>query len=57
MTLEIHSAGSPLLDVANLHVAGANIGTPNRNCQFLELHHPIFHLDLLNTPLKIDPTN
>lgn len=55
LTLEIHSAGSPLLDVANLHVAGANTGTPDRDGQFLELHHPIFHLGLLNTPLKIDP--
>jgi L-alanine-DL-glutamate epimerase-like enolase superfamily enzyme len=49
VNLEIHSAGSPLLDVANLHVACAN-----QNGQFLELHHPIFHLGLLDTPLKID---
>lgn len=49
LNLEIHSAGSPLLDVANLHVAGANA-----NGRFLELHHPIFHLGLKNSPLTID---
>jgi L-alanine-DL-glutamate epimerase-like enolase superfamily enzyme len=51
LNLEVHSAGSPLLDVANLHVAGANA-----NGQFFELHHPIFHLGLKNTPLTIDAT-
>lgn len=49
LNLEIHSAGSPLLDVANLHIAGANA-----NGQFFELHHPIFHLGLVDTPLRID---
>lgn len=51
LNLEIHSAGSTLLDVANLHVAGANA-----NGRFLELHHPIFHLGLKNSPLTIDAT-
>src|SRR5690606_12546123 len=49
VNLEIHSAGSPLLDVANLHVACANA-----NCGFVELHHPIFRFALRGAPLEID---
>lgn len=47
--LEIHTAGTPLLDIANLHVASAN-----RNCEFVELHHPIFRFGLRGNPLDSD---
>lgn len=47
--LEIHTANAPLLDVANLHVACAN-----KNCEYLELHHPIFRFGLKNSPLEAD---
>lgn len=47
--LEIHALHSPLLDVANLHVACSV-----RNCQFLELHDPMFRFGLKGTPLDID---
>jgi L-alanine-DL-glutamate epimerase-like enolase superfamily enzyme len=43
--LEIHTAGSPLLDVANLHV-----GCATRLSRFLESHHP-----MLRFGLKVDP--
>lgn len=49
MDLEIHTAATPLLDVANLHVAAAF-----RNCRFMEHHHPIFRFGLKNDPLAID---
>lgn len=49
--LEIHTAGTPLLDIANLHVAAAN-----KNCEFIELHHPIFRFGLTGSPLE-NPVN
>jgi L-alanine-DL-glutamate epimerase-like enolase superfamily enzyme len=47
-SLEIHTAGSPLLDVANLHV-----GCATRLSRFLESHHPMFRFGLKNDPLVI----
>lgn len=47
--LEIHTAASPLLDVANLHVACASA-----NCSFVEHHHPVFRWGLKHDPLGID---
>jgi L-alanine-DL-glutamate epimerase-like enolase superfamily enzyme len=47
--LEIHTAGTPLLDVANLHVACAN-----KNCEYVELHHPIFRFGIKDSPLQAD---
>jgi L-alanine-DL-glutamate epimerase-like enolase superfamily enzyme len=49
MNLEIHTACTPLIDVANLHVAGASA-----NCRFIENHHPIFRFGLRDDPLEID---
>ncbi len=49
VNLEIHAANSPLLDVANLHVAGAA-----RNCRYIETHHPVFRFGLLDEPLTPD---
>lgn len=46
--LEIHTAASPLLDVANLHVACAT-----RLSRFLESHHSMFGFGLKNSPLEI----
>ena len=46
--LEIHTAGSPLLDVANLHV-----GCATRLSRFLESHHPMFRFGLKHDPLVI----
>ncbi|GAB3987325.1 enolase C-terminal domain-like protein [Spirosoma daeguense] len=46
--LEIHTAGAPLLDVANLHV-----GCATRLSRFLESHHPMFRFGLKNDPLEI----
>ncbi len=45
---EIHTAASPLLDIANLHVACAT-----RLSRFLESHHPMFRFGLKNSPLEI----
>lgn len=45
---EIHTAASPLLDIANLHVACATRAT-----RFLESHHPMFRFGLKNNPLEI----
>lgn len=45
---EIHTAASPLLDVANLHVACAT-----RLSRFLESHHSMFRFGLKNSPLEI----
>lgn len=39
--LEIHTANTPLLDVANLHVACAS-----RNTSMVEIHHPVFRFGL-----------
>jgi L-alanine-DL-glutamate epimerase-like enolase superfamily enzyme len=47
--LEIHVCTSPLLDVANLHVACAS-GT----CAWLESHQAMFRFGLKNNPMNID---
>jgi L-alanine-DL-glutamate epimerase-like enolase superfamily enzyme len=47
LCLEIHTANTPLLDVANLHVACASANT-----QFVENHHPIFRFGLKNHPFN-----
>lgn len=47
--LEIHTLHSPLLDIANLHVA-CSID----NCEFVESHHPMFRFALKDAPLDID---
>lgn len=47
--LEIHTANTPLLDVANLHVAAATANTGH-----IENHHPVFRFGLKNHPLEID---
>jgi L-alanine-DL-glutamate epimerase-like enolase superfamily enzyme len=47
--LEIHTASTPLLDVANLHVACSV-----RNCDYLESHQPLFRFGLVGDPLAID---
>lgn len=47
--LELHTCASPLLDVANLHVAGATA-----SCQWVESHHPMFRFGLRGQPLDID---
>lgn len=49
LDLEIHTAATPLLDVANLHVACAS-----SNCEFVEHHHPVFRWGLKGDPLRID---
>lgn len=49
LNLEIHTTGSPLLNIANLHVACAAA-----NCEFLESHHPMYNFGLVGTPLAID---
>ncbi|WP_421826424.1 mandelate racemase/muconate lactonizing enzyme family protein [Larkinella sp.] len=46
--LEIHTAGAPLLDVANLHV-----GCATKLSRFLESHHPMFRFGLKTDPLEI----
>lgn len=46
--LEIHTAGSPLLDVANLHV-----GCATRVSRFMESHHAMFRFGLKGDPLGI----
>jgi L-alanine-DL-glutamate epimerase-like enolase superfamily enzyme len=45
---EIHTAASPLLDVANLH-----IGCASPSSRFLESHHPMFRFGLKDNPLEI----
>lgn len=47
--LEIHTANTPLLDVANLHVACAA-----RNTTMVEVHHPVFRFGLRHHPLEPD---
>lgn len=47
--LEVHTLHSPLLDIANLHVACAI-----KNCEFVESHHPMFRFALKHAPLDID---
>ena len=46
--LEIHTAATPLLDVANLHV-----GCATRSSRFLEGHHPMFRFGLMDDPLRV----
>lgn len=46
--MEIHTASSPLLDVANLH-----LGCATRLTRFLESHHPMFRFGLRNNPLEV----
>ena len=47
--LEVHTLHSPLLDIANLHVACSI-----NNCEYVESHHPMFRFGLKNAPLDID---
>ncbi len=47
--IEVHTLHTPLLDIANLHVA-CSIS----NSQFVESHHPMFRFGLKNAPLDID---
>jgi len=47
--LEIHTASSPLLDVANLHVACSMA-----NCGLLETHHDMFRFGMKGDPLTPD---
>ncbi len=47
--LEIHTANTPLLDVANLHVACAA-----RNTTMVEVHHPVFRFGLKRHPFQPD---
>jgi len=46
--LEIHTANSPLLDLANLQVACAA-----SNTTMLEVHHPIFRFALKQHPFDV----
>jgi len=46
--LEIHTAATPLLDIANLHV-----GCATHVSRFLESHHPIFRFGLKGNPLEV----
>ncbi|MCF3650020.1 mandelate racemase/muconate lactonizing enzyme family protein [Synoicihabitans lomoniglobus] len=48
--LEIHTANTPLLDVANLHVACASANT-----NMLEVHHPVFRFGLIQHPFDVGP--
>lgn len=48
VALEIHTASSPLLDIANLHV-----GCATRMSRYLESHHPMFRFGLKGDPLGI----
>jgi len=47
--LEIHTANTPLMDVANLHVACAA-----RNTTMVEVHHPVFRFGLKRNPFNPD---
>jgi L-alanine-DL-glutamate epimerase-like enolase superfamily enzyme len=49
VNLEIHTANTPLLDIAHLHVASAS-----PNTRFIETHHPIFRFGIKNNPLEPD---
>ncbi len=48
--LEIHTANTPLLDVANLHVACASANTT-----MVEVHHPVFRFGLTQHPFDVGP--
>lgn len=52
INLEIHTANTPLLDVANLHVACAA-----RNTTWMEVHHPIFRFGLRQHPFDAKDGN
>lgn len=47
--IEVHTLHSPILDIANLHVACSI-----RNCEYVESHNPMFRFGLKNAPLDID---
>ena len=47
--VHVHQPVTPLLDVANLHVACAAANT-----EFVENHHPVFRFGLKRHPLEID---
>ncbi len=47
-SLEIHTASSPLLDVANLHV-----GCATSVSRYLESHHSMFRFGLKDDPLRV----
>lgn len=47
--LEVHTMATPLLDVANLHVACAV-----KNGRFMEVIHPVYRFGLKGKPLDID---
>jgi L-alanine-DL-glutamate epimerase-like enolase superfamily enzyme len=47
--LEIHTTNTPILDLANFHVA-CSVGETT----FIENHHPIFRFALENNPMDID---
>ena len=47
--LDIHTANTPLLDIAHLHVAGAL-----REETWIENHHPIFRFGIMDNPLEPD---
>lgn len=47
--LEVHTLHTPLLDIANLHVACSI-----HHCEFVESHHSMFRFGLKNAPLDID---
>lgn len=47
--IEVHTLHSPLLDIANLHVACSI-----ENCEFVESHNPMFRFGLKHAPLDID---
>ena len=49
LPLEIHTANTPLLDVANLHVACSAANT-----EYVENHHPVFRFGLKHHPLEVD---
>jgi L-alanine-DL-glutamate epimerase-like enolase superfamily enzyme len=46
--LEIHTAASPILDLANLQ-----IGCTTHLSKFLEAHHPMFRFGLIGDPLDV----
>ncbi|WP_084441926.1 mandelate racemase/muconate lactonizing enzyme family protein [Termitidicoccus mucosus] len=47
--LEIHTANTPLLDVANLHVAASCANT-----SMMEVHHPAFRFALKKHPFNVE---
>jgi len=47
--VEIHTANTPLLDVAQLHAACAHAGS-----RLIENHHPIFRFGIKDNPLEPD---